>query len=62
MGAIFGIGYPPFRGGPLRTLDALGADAAVKTMQDLARAHGERFAPCEALVNLAAAGGRYYPA
>ncbi len=62
MGAIFGIGYPPFRGGPLRTLDALGAAAAVKTMQDLARAHGERFAPCEALLNLAAAGDRYYPA
>lgn len=60
IGAIFGIGYPPFRGGPLRTIDALGAPAVVATLEGLARAHGERFAPCEALATLAARGGRFY--
>ncbi len=61
IGAIFGIGYPPFRGGPLRTIDAVGASAVATTLQELARAHGERFAPCEALVELAGRGGRFYP-
>jgi 3-hydroxyacyl-CoA dehydrogenase/enoyl-CoA hydratase/3-hydroxybutyryl-CoA epimerase len=61
IGAIFGIGYPPFRGGPLRTIDALGPDQVVKTLEELARVHGSRFTPCEPLVGLARSGGRYYP-
>lgn len=61
IGAIFGIGFPPFRGGPLRTIDSLGPAAVVSTLEDLARAHGDRFAPCEALVELARVGGTYYP-
>ncbi|HEX9893098.1 MAG TPA: 3-hydroxyacyl-CoA dehydrogenase NAD-binding domain-containing protein, partial [Gemmatimonadales bacterium] len=62
IGAIFGIGYPPFRGGPLRTIDALGPDQVVKTLEELARTHGSRFAPCDPLVELARSGRRYYPA
>ncbi|MGE3614822.1 MAG: fatty acid oxidation complex subunit alpha FadJ [Gemmatimonadales bacterium] len=62
IGAIFGIGYPPFRGGPLRTIDALGAAAVVATLESLAAAHGDRFAPCEALADRARRGAAYYPA
>ena len=62
IGAIFGFGYPPFRGGPLRTIDSLGADQVVRTLEELARAHGSRFAPCEPLVEHARTGSRYYPA
>jgi 3-hydroxyacyl-CoA dehydrogenase/enoyl-CoA hydratase/3-hydroxybutyryl-CoA epimerase len=61
IGAIFGIGYPPFRGGPLRTIDSIGAAQVVATLEQLAGAHGPRFQPCEALVELAAKGGRWYP-
>jgi 3-hydroxyacyl-CoA dehydrogenase/enoyl-CoA hydratase/3-hydroxybutyryl-CoA epimerase len=61
IGAIFGIGYPPFRGGPLRTIDSLGAAQVVDTLEGLASAHGPRFQPCEALVEQAASGGRWYP-
>jgi 3-hydroxyacyl-CoA dehydrogenase/enoyl-CoA hydratase/3-hydroxybutyryl-CoA epimerase len=61
IGAIFGIGYPPFRGGPLRTIDSLGAAQVVATLEGLASAHGPRFQPCEALVEQAASGGRWYP-
>ena len=61
IGAIFGIGFPPFRGGPLRMIDALGAGAVVTTLEELARTHGPRFAPAAALVSRAATGDRYYP-
>lgn len=61
IGAIFGIGFPPFRGGPLRHIDATGAAAVVATLLQLAGAHGARFAPAPALVELAGRQGRYYP-
>lgn len=60
IGAIFGIGYPPFRGGPLRTIDTLGAAQVVATLESLAAAHGDRFAPAAALREMAAAGSRFY--
>lgn len=60
IGAIFGIGYPPFLGGPLRTIDALGPAQVVETLEGLASRHGPRFAPADTLVELALAGGRYY--
>jgi 3-hydroxyacyl-CoA dehydrogenase/enoyl-CoA hydratase/3-hydroxybutyryl-CoA epimerase len=60
IGAIFGIGFPPFRGGPFRALDAMGARAAVETLQRLAAAHGDRFLPAASLVEQASHGGRFY--
>jgi 3-hydroxyacyl-CoA dehydrogenase/enoyl-CoA hydratase/3-hydroxybutyryl-CoA epimerase len=60
VGAVFGIGFPPFRGGPLRLIDALGAPAVVATLEELARAHGPRFTPAAALVERAAGGAPYY--
>jgi 3-hydroxyacyl-CoA dehydrogenase/enoyl-CoA hydratase/3-hydroxybutyryl-CoA epimerase len=61
LGAIYGIGYPPFRGGPLRYLDSLGAKQAVGTLEALSQSFGPRFTPAPPLVELARAGGRYYP-
>jgi 3-hydroxyacyl-CoA dehydrogenase/enoyl-CoA hydratase/3-hydroxybutyryl-CoA epimerase len=61
IGAIFGIGYPPFRGGPLRYIDDLGAANVVQLLRALEAKHGSRFAPCETLVRMAANGGRFYP-
>jgi 3-hydroxyacyl-CoA dehydrogenase/enoyl-CoA hydratase/3-hydroxybutyryl-CoA epimerase len=60
IAAIFGIGYPPFLGGPLRTLDRAGAGRAVETLEALARTHGERFTPAPVLVRLARAGQSFY--
>jgi 3-hydroxyacyl-CoA dehydrogenase / enoyl-CoA hydratase / 3-hydroxybutyryl-CoA epimerase len=60
IGAIFGIGYPPFRGGPFRTLDAMGLDGAVAALERLAAAHGPRFTPARILAEKAAAGTRFY--
>ena len=61
IGAIYGIGYPPFRGGPFRTLDAIGAAAAVAALERLASTLGPRFAPAAVLVEQAKTGTRFYP-
>jgi 3-hydroxyacyl-CoA dehydrogenase/enoyl-CoA hydratase/3-hydroxybutyryl-CoA epimerase len=61
VAAIFGIGYPAFRGGPLRTLDRTGAARAVEDLEYLARTYGERFAPAPALTRQARTGERFYP-
>ncbi|MEP6572170.1 MAG: fatty acid oxidation complex subunit alpha FadJ [Gemmatimonadota bacterium] len=61
IGAIFGIGFPPFRGGPLRMIDDLGAARVVSVLKDLASTYGSRFTPATKLVEMADSGGRYYP-
>jgi 3-hydroxyacyl-CoA dehydrogenase / enoyl-CoA hydratase / 3-hydroxybutyryl-CoA epimerase len=61
IGALFGIGFPAFRGGPFRALDALGARSAVDALERLATVHGDRFLPAASLVKQADHGGRYYP-
>ncbi|MBM4193062.1 MAG: fatty acid oxidation complex subunit alpha FadJ [Gemmatimonadetes bacterium] len=60
IGAIFGIGYPPFRGGPFRTIDAIGAAGLVQRLETLEQSHPDRFAPCDALVRLAQSKGSIY--
>jgi 3-hydroxyacyl-CoA dehydrogenase/enoyl-CoA hydratase/3-hydroxybutyryl-CoA epimerase len=62
IGAIFGIGFPPFRGGPLRTLDAIGAAEVVGKLERLEAAHGPRFRAAPVLEEMARIGGRWYPA
>ena len=61
IGAIFGIGYPPFRGGPLRYIDTLGTTNVVSTLRELEREVGPRFAPAASLVAMAERGERFYP-
>ncbi|MBA3260537.1 MAG: fatty acid oxidation complex subunit alpha FadJ [Gemmatimonadales bacterium] len=62
IGAVFGIGFPAFRGGPLRMLDDVGASRAVETLHELQDAFGPRFRPAPALAEMARQGSRYYPA
>jgi 3-hydroxyacyl-CoA dehydrogenase/enoyl-CoA hydratase/3-hydroxybutyryl-CoA epimerase len=61
IGAIYGIGFPPFRGGPLRLIDDLGASRVVSTLHELEDQFGERFRPAPALAEMARQGARYYP-
>jgi len=44
-GVIFGTGFAPFRGGPLNYARERGTTATVMRLNELARAHGERFEP-----------------
>ncbi|MBF5042753.1 fatty acid oxidation complex subunit alpha FadJ [Aggregicoccus sp. 17bor-14] len=62
VGAIFGLGFPPFLGGPFRYADSFGADKLLQRLEHLQEKHGVRFTPAPLLVELARAGGRFYPA
>jgi 3-hydroxyacyl-CoA dehydrogenase/enoyl-CoA hydratase/carnithine racemase len=61
LGAILGLGFPPFRGGPFRYVDHEGAAAIVERMNALADRLGPRFEPAGGLRELATNGGRFYP-
>jgi 3-hydroxyacyl-CoA dehydrogenase/enoyl-CoA hydratase/3-hydroxybutyryl-CoA epimerase len=60
VGAIFGLGFPPFLGGPFRYLDHLGARFAVEMLERLRAGHGERFRPAQVLVDLAREGWSFH--
>ena len=62
IGAIFGIGFPPFLGGPFRYIDQLGADVLVAQLRNLESRFGSRFAPAPLLVTMAEKQERFYPA
>jgi 3-hydroxyacyl-CoA dehydrogenase/enoyl-CoA hydratase/3-hydroxybutyryl-CoA epimerase len=62
VGAVFGIGFPPFRGGPFRYIDSLGAAVVVERLEELNFRFAGRYVPCELLVHVARQGQRFYPA
>ncbi|REL30157.1 fatty acid oxidation complex subunit alpha FadJ [Thalassotalea euphylliae] len=60
IGAIFGIGFPPFLGGPFRYIDKVGAVNIVNQLNQWAQQHGDRYKPCQALVDMAEQGTTCY--
>ncbi|MBA6389373.1 fatty acid oxidation complex subunit alpha FadJ [Colwellia sp. BRX10-3] len=60
IGAIFGIGFPPFLGGPFQYMDKIGAETIVSKLTQWQAEFGERFSPCEALVKMAEQGDSFY--
>jgi 3-hydroxyacyl-CoA dehydrogenase/enoyl-CoA hydratase/3-hydroxybutyryl-CoA epimerase len=61
IGAIFGLGFPPFLGGPFRYVDALGAAKVVAKIDSYHQQFGARWTPAPALLEMAKAGKRFYP-
>lgn len=61
IGAVFGIGFPPFRGGPFRYVDAVGIEEILSRLQALEARFPERFTPADLLVDMARAQKRFYP-
>ncbi len=49
IGAVFGIGFPPFLGGPFRMLDIHGVSKFVDRMYRYRDAMGPQFEPCQLL-------------
>ena len=60
VGAVFGIGFPPFRGGPFRYVDAVGAAHIVRQLEVYHGRFAPRFEPAALLVELAREGRRVY--
>lgn len=52
IGAIFGIGFPPFKGGPFRYMDELGMEHLVERLEHYASSLGDKFAPAAILVKM----------
>ena len=61
VGAVFGIGFPPFRGGPFRYADSLGTERVVRALEGLNSDRAPRFAPAQLLIEMARGGRRFYP-
>ena len=59
VGAVFGIGFPPFRGGPFRYIDALGAAEVVRQLEELDGRFPPRFEPSELLIDMARSGRKF---
>ena len=60
VGAIFGLGFPPFTGGPFRYIDHAGAGVVVSLLDDLAAKYGARFKSTKLLREKAQKGEKFY--
>ncbi len=61
LGAVFGLGFPPFLGGPFVFIDQETAPAIAARLSRLQVQHGERFAPSALLQEHARTGRPFYP-
>jgi 3-hydroxyacyl-CoA dehydrogenase/enoyl-CoA hydratase/3-hydroxybutyryl-CoA epimerase len=49
VGAVFGLGFPPFLGGPFRYVDQQGPGEVAERLRNLAFQYGDRFEPAPLL-------------
>ena len=60
IGAVFGVGFPPFRGGPFMWMDTMGLDVVVAKLEKLEAEFGPHFAPPQLLKDKAAKGELFH--
>ncbi len=60
IGAIFGLGFPPFRGGPFRWADTIGAREVVRRLDHFRDRLGNRFQAAPVLIEMAKSGASFH--
>ena len=60
VGAVFGLGFPPFRGGPFRFVDQVGAKEILGRLRELEKQLGPRFSPAPVLEEIARSGQTFH--
>jgi 3-hydroxyacyl-CoA dehydrogenase/enoyl-CoA hydratase/3-hydroxybutyryl-CoA epimerase len=60
VAAVFGIGFPPFRGGPFRYIDSVGVQEIVARLEELNGRFPPRFEPADILIDMARTNARFY--
>jgi 3-hydroxyacyl-CoA dehydrogenase/enoyl-CoA hydratase/3-hydroxybutyryl-CoA epimerase len=60
IGSVFGVGFPPFLGGPFKYVDKCGASDILERLRNLESKYGPRFAPAKSLVEMAAMKGKFF--
>ncbi|WP_372638522.1 fatty acid oxidation complex subunit alpha FadJ [Fodinibius sp.] len=60
LGAVLGLGFPPFLGGPFRYIDRRGAAAIVEQLETFQRGLGPRFKPADILKTHASADKKFH--
>jgi len=60
IGAVFGLGFPPFTGGPFRYIDTVGAHTVVSRMKRLEDRYGALYTPAPLLAEMALKKGRFH--
>ncbi|MDD9951347.1 MAG: 3-hydroxyacyl-CoA dehydrogenase NAD-binding domain-containing protein [Zetaproteobacteria bacterium] len=60
IGAVFGLGFPPFTGGPFRYIDQVGVKSIVADLQRFQQDFGERFNPAQILLDHATTEKPFY--
>jgi 3-hydroxyacyl-CoA dehydrogenase/enoyl-CoA hydratase/3-hydroxybutyryl-CoA epimerase len=60
IGVIFGLGFPPFKGGALRYADNIGLQTVAYQLKQLADEYGDRLQPADIIVDRAEKGETFY--
>jgi len=60
MGAVLGLGFPPFLGGPFRYMDSTGIQNILATLEKLQDKHGNQFLPSQIIKDFATKDMKFY--
>ncbi|UJR32150.1 hypothetical protein I4U23_019617 [Adineta vaga] len=61
IGAVFGLGFPPMKGGPFHFMDTYGIFNIVDLMYNYQSKYGDRFMPTQLLIKMSEENKAFYP-